>query len=285
MFRRRRSHVVRRGGHIVSEDYGKDYTADKYVEWGSITKLVTAQAVVALADGGELDLDAPVRDRLGLLPTSVTARGLLTHTSGVPRVHAGMPAGVLSDPYAGIAADVLREHLGRIGETDLIGPGQMTYSNLGYAVLGLLLEQATDGSWFDAVRDLVLLPWGLSRVIPLPEVADRAHILGFDRKPHRPWSLAEGPYAAAGALWSPLTDLADYGQKVLDEGGYVRPERGWQHVGDRWWHNGATRDSGSCLVLVPSLDLVVATHALAAFPGAADRLADKLTSEQEEAAA
>lgn len=285
VFRKRRAHIVLAHGQPIDVDYGKGYAEDKYVEWGSITKLVTAQAVVRLADDGDLDLDAPVAAALGFLPTSVTARGLLTHTSGLARVHRGMKAGVFSDPYADVTEEVLLGYLTTVGEEDLIGPGQMTYSNLGYAVLGMLMEKVTGQPWFDVVSERVLSRWDLTRVIPLPPVEARVHIKGFDRQPHQPWSLASSSYAAAGALWSPLADLADYGRRVLTEGGYRHPERGWQTTGRRWWHNGQTRDSGSCLILLPDLSVVVAAHALAALPGAADRLADRLAGAQEDLAA
>lgn len=278
MLKRRRAHIVRRDGHTVSEDYGKCYAPDKFVEWGSITKLVTAQAVCALADSGRLDLSAPVREELGFLPQSVTIRGLLTHTSGLPRVHSGMPVGVFSDPYAGVTPALLRHQLELVQEGDLLAPGEMTYSNLGYAVLGMLLQHVTGRPWFEAVTDLVLTPWGLTDVVSLPAIDQRVHIRGFDRKPHQPWALATSPYAAAGALWSPLSALAEYGQRSLVEGAFHRPERGWQAGESSWWHNGQTRDSGSCLVVIPDERLVVATHALAAFPGAADRLAAKLST-------
>src|SRR4028118_1255612 len=56
--------------------------------WFSMTKIVTATAVVRLAEGGKLDLDAPADERFRGLkvvsqPTPVTVRHLLNHTSGL----------------------------------------------------------------------------------------------------------------------------------------------------------------------------------------------------------
>lgn len=104
LFQRRESSCVLRGGSVVDEYYGKDYTAASWVE-------------------------------------------------RLPRVHAGLSAGVFSDPYANTGAAVVREAIDRIGEGDLLSPGSMTYSNLGYAVLGMVLEEVTGQSWIEVVTD------------------------------------------------------------------------------------------------------------------------------------
>src|SRR4028118_1940664 len=56
--------------------------------WFSMTKIVTATAIVRLAEGGKLDLDAPADEYFRGLkvvsqPTPVTVRHLLNHTSGL----------------------------------------------------------------------------------------------------------------------------------------------------------------------------------------------------------
>lgn len=56
--------------------------------WFSMTKIVTATAVMSLAEGGKLDLDAPADEYFRGLkgvsqPTPVTVRHLLSHSSGL----------------------------------------------------------------------------------------------------------------------------------------------------------------------------------------------------------
>lgn len=60
------------------------------LEWGSITKTVTAAIAARLAEAGELDLDAPVAALLPatLLPGAASVRTLIEHHSGLPRVPA-----------------------------------------------------------------------------------------------------------------------------------------------------------------------------------------------------
>lgn len=275
LFRRRESSCVLRGGRIVQEFYGKDYAPDLFVEWGSITKLVTAEVVSRLVDRGLLAYDQPAREVLGPLPPSVTVGGLVTHTSGLPRVHAGMKAGILQDPYSDTGPSVVRAAVAKLAEGDLLAPGSMTYSNLGYAVLGLIIEEVTGRPWFEVVREQIADPQGLCLVLVPP--ADKwAHIRGFDRQPHRPWDLENSAYAPAGALWSTLRDLARYGAYSLATDAVQLPQRAWQADRDRYWHNGQTRDAGSCLIVEPGRQLVVAAHTLARLPGAADRLAARI---------
>lgn len=277
LFKKRQAYVVLRGGEVVSRDLGKDYDESKLVEWGSVTKTVTAAAAGELVAQGRLGYDTPAVDIVGgSLPASITVGAIAAHTSGLPRVHPGMKDGISHDPYEGTDAAFLTAFLESFDPTLLEAPGEVSYSNLGYAVLGRIIETVTGESWLDSVRSLILHPWGLGEVTVDPPQELWTAIRGFDRQPHIPWSLGASAYAPAGALWSSLDDLARYGYETLQHGGYEDPRRGWQTTAGRWWHNGQTRDSGSCLVLDPSENLVVATHALARLPGAADRLADRL---------
>ncbi|KGN37581.1 serine hydrolase domain-containing protein [Knoellia subterranea] len=285
LFKKRQAHVLLRGGEVVSRDLGKDYDEGKFVEWGSITKTVTAAAAAVLVDEGRLSYDTPAGELVGgRLPESITVDTLARHTSGLPRVHPGMKGGINHDPYEGTDGDFLTDLLASFDESLLESPGTVSYSNLGYAVLGRIVETVTGEPWLPSVRSLVLEPWGLAEVTTRPPSDRWAAIKGFDGKPHTPWSLDRSAYAPAGALWSTLDVLAEYGQTTVERGGYDDPRRGWQETEGRWWHNGQTRDSGSCLVLDPNADVVVATHALARLPGSADRLADKLIRELDEAA-
>lgn len=285
LFRKRQAHVVLRDGAVVSRELGKDYVEGHLVEWGSVTKTVTSAAVAELVAQGRLAYDQPAVDLVGgRLPAQITVDQLARHTSGLPRVHPGMKGGLNHDPYEGTGREFLTTFLEEFDPALMETPGVVAYSNLGYAVLGRIIETLTGEDWFPSVRGLVLEPWGLTEVTVRPPEELWTAIKGFDRKPHQPWRLDTSAYAPAGALWSTIDDLARYGQETYDRGGYDVAVRGWQETEGRWWHNGQTRDSGSCLVIDPQARLVVATHALARLPGSADRLADSLIRERLEAA-
>ena len=117
--------------------------------WFSITKLFTATAIMQLHERGRLDIDAPVRDLLQdewpvrePVTRPVTARDLLSHSSGLGNPSVWDRARPAGQPYPGIEqqlAELLREHGPRLRAR----PGtRHRYSNLGYLVLGRMIELA-----------------------------------------------------------------------------------------------------------------------------------------------
>ncbi len=128
----------------------------------SISKLYTATAAMVLAERGELDLDAPVRNYLPEFTPGnpfggeVTLRMLLGHTAGVVREP---PVGHYFDP----AEPDLDATVASLGATALVhAPGsRFKYSNPGIGVVGAVVARVTGKPFEDAVRELVLTPLGL----------------------------------------------------------------------------------------------------------------------------
>lgn len=160
--------------------------------WFSMSKIVTATATLRLADEGRLDLDAPVTAHLPDVRGpwgAPTVRQLLNHTSGLANplplrwVH---PA---SAP-APEAAALLRRQLSR-RRTWSRPPGRSArYTNVGYLVLGQVIEAITELPYTDYVRTAVLEPAGMHRT-------------GYE---HGPAPTAVG-YVHGSALLSPLLKL------------------------------------------------------------------------------
>ena len=130
----------------------------------SMSKTITAVAVLRLVAAGHVGLDDPVQRYVHEIPygSQVTVRGLLSHTAGVPSpiplkwvhlssLHEGF------DERSALAA-VLREH-GRLASS----PGRRyKYTNLGYWLLGTVVEEVT-GEAFDAfVESEILAPLGIT---------------------------------------------------------------------------------------------------------------------------
>jgi|GEM_PF-2463090 len=125
----------------------------------SVTKMFTAATAVLLAQDGIVDLQRPIASYLAELGPNdelgrVTLHQLLTHTAGLvddPRHRAGQCEGgaALSDAIA-------KAHVG-------VRPGAVyLYSNIGYALVGLVIERTTSRRFEDVVRERVLLPMGMS---------------------------------------------------------------------------------------------------------------------------
>ncbi len=111
-------------------------------EIGSLTKVFTALLLSDLARTGEIDLDAPLSELLGVEVTSpgmgkITARQLATHTSGLPFWPDNFPADRAGD-YQHYTTDNLADFLKR--HAPAFAPGEKWgYSNLNGALLGASL--------------------------------------------------------------------------------------------------------------------------------------------------
>lgn len=132
----------------------------------SLTKTATALAVLRLVEDGKVDLDRPVNDYLERwkLESSefdasrVTTRSLLDHTSGLPL---GYPTERTSS-YPDIV-EVLDGNTSVPTAELTKEPGTaFTYSNPGYGVIELLIEDVTGRDYPDVMRDLVFKPLGMS---------------------------------------------------------------------------------------------------------------------------
>ena len=160
--------VAARGFGVRDLGSGAPVTPETMFHLASVSKPFVATAVVSLAtdpdgDRPRLDLDAPVTDLVPELSLAdgraaeVTARGLLSHTSGLPDVSEyGW-----HDPQLGDDAlsEFARSLSGRRLQAE---PGSaFAYSNAGYELLGLLLSRATGTTFEEAVRKQVLLPLGM----------------------------------------------------------------------------------------------------------------------------
>jgi D-alanyl-D-alanine carboxypeptidase len=130
----------------------------------SISKVLTATVVLQLVEEGRLELDQPVGrllgEHVGVAVTdpgvaAVTVRQLLSHTSGLSGYR---------NLFFGGGADSC-ESAARIGLAGgLAVPPAITYvySNFGYCLLGLLIEQVTGRPYETAVRERLLEPLGVT---------------------------------------------------------------------------------------------------------------------------
>jgi len=184
-------------------------------EIGSISKSFVAIAILQLADEGKLDLNKPVKDYLPWLKVDssyapFTPHHLLSHTAGL----SGVPL------------------LMRVATTTLrVGfePGtKWLYSNIGYVLLGFLLESIEKRPFAEIMRRRVLDPLGMSRSVPVISAAIRDRIavgygpLKIDRPFPPQGKLAEAPWVdvseAAGSIAATAIDMSNYLRMLLNQG-------------------------------------------------------------------
>ncbi|RRR96869.1 serine hydrolase domain-containing protein [Glycomyces terrestris] len=144
---------------------------------GSVTKIFTAVAVLDLVAEGRLALDAPVASvlpperRPATLREDVTVRHLLTHTSGIADYFEEETA---SDDWAAEFAALWRDLpvyrvLTPADYLPLFGSlppyrapgGRFQYSNAGFILLGLVVEDVSGTDYVTAVRERVFSPAGM----------------------------------------------------------------------------------------------------------------------------
>jgi serine-type D-Ala-D-Ala carboxypeptidase/endopeptidase len=181
----------------------------------SMTKSFTAAAVLALRDDGALALDDPadkyVPELCGLRPVSADAprvriRHLLTMTAGFPT----------DDPWGDRQQGLpLAEFSGllRRGVSFAWAPGtRFEYSNLGYAILGLVITAASGMAYPDFVRDRLLRPLRLSGTgFEAPEFTPARLARGYRRGGDGWEELVPdgcGAFAPMGGIFSCVADLA-----------------------------------------------------------------------------
>ncbi|TDC27048.1 class A beta-lactamase-related serine hydrolase [Streptomyces sp. 8K308] len=257
--------------------------------WGSVSKPVTATAVMALVEDGAVELDEPVRAHLpdftlaGGAGGDITVRQLLDQTSGIPG-----ETGVTDrferrrDPYGEAVAELA-------DVAPLFPPGErFEYSSANYLLLGAVVE-AVSGQAFGAyLRERVLDPLDMDGALTSPGEARAAALPdGHGYVYGRPVGVApryDETGASYGYLGGTVEDLAhfamaqlnggSYGtERVLDADSVAATHSGAARVGDTvryglgWrvdernadldtgmvWHTGASPGYFAGVVLLPEL--------------------------------
>ena len=223
--------VVRDGELVWSAGRGalEEPHDDVQYRLGSITKTVTAVAVMRLREAGRLDLDDAVETHLPGTPFGNRTVGqLLAHVGGV---RAESP----TDWWERSPGLPFDELVAQSSPADVPHPAgrRFHYSNLGYGVLGELLARLHGRPWAEVVREQVLLPLGMTRTTPRP--ASRA-AQGWAVHPWADVLLPEPEHdavamAPAGQLWATLADLGRFAAFLLDGAADVLPSAVVEEMG------------------------------------------------------
>jgi CubicO group peptidase (beta-lactamase class C family) len=209
-------------GHADAER-GLPVTADTVFHTASISKAVTAWGVMRLVEQGQLDLDVPIETYLSRwhFPAStydsdgVTVRRLLSHTAGLSEQDYSPlpPTGSLpslEESLAGESGGVnARSRPDDVRIT--MEPGrQFSYSNGGFTVLQLAIEEITGEDFSAYMQREVLNPLGMSRsTFQWRDNMRDMTAIGYDDD-GQPMPNSLFTEQAAGGLYSTATDLARF---------------------------------------------------------------------------
>jgi len=185
--------VFAKGFGLANVETGAPVTPDMLFRLGSTTKMMTATALVSLAAEGRIKLDEPVGKYVkGLSPglARLTAHQLLSHTAGL-KDEAPMQ-GPHDDSALGARVR------GWTDEFIIFEPGRIySYSNPGYTLAGLLLEEVGGKPYADMMAERVFQPLGMKRSTLRPTMA-------------MTWPLAQGHGSPPGQAPEIIRPAADY---------------------------------------------------------------------------
>ncbi len=183
--------VMREGTILHARGYGaatanRANGVDTKFHVASITKQFTAAAIMQLAEKGMVKLDRSINTYLPAGYRSpkwnaVTVHHLLSHTSGIPDYAVARDYYHLAKGFGldGTVDGMLKEAMGKDLE---FAPGsRYAYSNLGYTLLGSIIENQSGASYAEYVKRNILDPLGMtsSSIHVAPHVPDEDEAEGL----------------------------------------------------------------------------------------------------------
>lgn len=271
--------VYAKGFGIANRSTGERVTADSRFRIASVSKSITAVAILKLAAAGKLSLQDKVFGPGSLLGAAygskpyssrlraVTVLHLLQHTAGGWSNNANDP--MFSHPEWPADTLVARTIDQQPLEND---PGTVyAYSNFGYCILGRIIEKVTGKSYAAYVQEAVLQPAGIhSMEIGGNQPADRkpGEVVYYGQQGQRPYSFNLSRMDAHGGWIASATDLARFvtavdgfpsshdilspvAIKTMTTGSAANPgyALGWAvNAWNNWWHAGSLPGTASEIV-------------------------------------
>jgi CubicO group peptidase (beta-lactamase class C family) len=193
---------------------------------GSMNKMFTAVAIMQLVENGKIQLEANIIDYLPDYPNKnvaeqVTIHQLLTHTSGLGHFW--------TEEFMRTSKDLYREIEDYVplfvNDSLLFEPGsQFSYSNAGFMVLGLIIEEVTGESYCDYVREYIYKPAGMINTdayendYVVPNLA-----VGYTEMQARPGEVKNNLFmhivrgTPAGGGYSTVEDLLAFSNALMND--------------------------------------------------------------------
>ncbi len=218
--------ILARGYGYASVELRAPATAQSLYGLGSITKQFVATAVMMLVEqDGKVSLDTPVGQYVPNLPdawSQVAVRHLLTHTSGI-KEEVWEYGFIEFDRHEYDQYEVLKTSFGPLESA----PGERwAYRNVGYRLLGMLIEEVSGDSVWDFFEHRIFRPIGMNATRnsgPNAIIPHRTRGYGRD-----PWGAESGPILnrdpvtasaafSQGALMSSVLDMAKWDLALRSE--------------------------------------------------------------------
>ena len=272
----------------ADRERGIEATIDTPFAMASVTKILTATAIMMLVDEGKIDLDAPVNTYLGEdkvratfgSEDEITVSRLMDHTAGLPLLY--QPLYADEDVAKPSFAQLMRD----FGYT-ILPPGVSSqYSNLGYEILAELIRRQSGMSYADFIRTRIFEPLDMNSALiasgrVLPDGAAQRYMIDGTIAPG-----VDSSHPGAANSYMSVADMIRFGRFWLsaykgetpllsqasaramisnDKGEFGKgPGKGlWpeDYPGDTLYvsHGGSMAGAKARLAILPNRDLVVAS--------------------------
>ena len=186
----------------------------------SVSKLFTATAIMQLEEEGKLDLNEDITNYVGDIKISnplqetITCRELLTHTSGLDE-QSELNGSTLQMDNIKSQKDYFKTHI----PTVIRKPGTMScYSNMGYNLLGYIVEQQSGETYENYVTEHLLNPLQMTSAsvrIPQGTMATGYEYNGED---YEKQPFAYQYTSGSSGIIASVTDMENYMEMQLNEG-------------------------------------------------------------------
>lgn len=282
--------TIAKGKEIIwSKGYGKadleneaPAKSNTVYRLASVSKPITAVAVMQLVEKGKIDLDAPIQKYIPSFPKkkyTITTRQLLGHLSGV-RHYTG------EDEFNMKPFKSLTDGLEFFKDDSLMHKpeAQFTYTTYGYVLLGVIVEAASGMSFIDYLKENIFKRAGMIQTYadePMEIIHQRSRFYDvIDGKLYNARYINSSFRWPGGGLLSTSEDLARFAM-ALKSGRLVKQETLQQmttslrtstgqltNYGLGWivglskhpeviWHGGVQPGSTTALAMIPASDIFV----------------------------
>ena len=179
---------------------------------GSVSKPITATAIMVARERGLVDLDRPINEYLGEAKLraaigdapGATVRRVVQHMSGLPEYS---EAYYRDEPGESPSLELVLRRYGVLTKP----PGErFVYSNLGYAALGEVLKRVSGKPYDDFLNDKVFIPLGMKHSAALGPRLSSEHAIGYSSAGERQIDYTR-IYVPAASVFASAHDMVRFG--------------------------------------------------------------------------
>lgn len=239
----------------------KPVTPATMFELASVSKPITATAVLILHDRGKLSVNDDIRKHLPEMPEfdakrPIRIQNLLQHTSGLPSYMDFGDVPARNKDYW-VNEDYVGEFARQKAELQFPTGQQFAYNNSNYMLLGAIIARVAKVSYGTFLREAIFEPAGMKTAFvqegpgSVPESAERTDAIGYvqaDGKWREEWGTPPARNETLltvgdGAIWCSLEDMSAW-DRALIGGKLLKAATAKQAIMPSKTHDGKTNTYG-----------------------------------------